>query len=456
MDNDVIAQIRSELRLDRGRDWWQTQTRCYIDSIRTQRSKIKRGEIENLVAWLRESVGDISIVDIDLFSEYITLFVQLVVNVGDQGDIQIQEDLDRAFDEAIEFFVKNKRSPVDLYLARDVHLSKSNNEIKDREVMLKNALSLSFISPGDRIRAMLTLAQYYTAISEYDLAESIFLQCQQFLEEHPEEDMYRCRFLTLRGANYFSSSQNRKQAEMLLRQACQLIEQYPEELDVIRATSTAYHYLARLAEARGDLPESLRLHIIAKEYHERCPEELGATAFIHLRIGEILTHARAFDHARDHMLESHRLFRIMRDRGSGWAQVHLGFAMLEAAQGQHKIAEYNLMKAVQISRGCHYVPGEFLGLGLLLVSYTQSLRLIAAFLTLCSIAATIIRRELQEFGRYRLFSRFISQMSRTIRRITGVFHAKQRAAQNRLLHCPCPLHTREILMESDHVSDRMH
>lgn len=239
---------------------------------------------------------------------------------------------------------------------------------------------------------------------------------------------------------HFTSFQDHPQAETLLQQACRCIEQYPEELDVVRATSTAYHYLGRLVELRGDLSEAIRLYVLSKDYQDRCPEELGATAFIHLRMGELLTYAHAFDQAHDHLLESHRLFRVMRDRGSGWAQVHLGFAMLEAALGHHKNADYNLRKALQISRDCGFLRGELLCIGLLVSSQLRSFRLLSAAVTFSAIVIAALREQWHSGNRRTLLSKALLSLSVLARRMGNLLRAKRTAQQPETVRCPCPLH----------------
>lgn len=438
MTEDSIRQKQEKLKNRRRiKEWLDKQTDEHIPVFSVSLMDIKAGDIKNAAHWLSEMVDGIENIDLDRISRFIALFVRMVTNIGGVAEEDGIVGLNRAFDAAIHFYIQSDRSPIDIYLSKFAYLGVFSNESEGRKEVLQEAIDRSAIASEDRVRAFLALAQYYTDISQYNAAIDICDRCRHILEVNPLLDRYRCRILTTIGICYFTSFQKQGQAEKILREACKLIEQYPSDPDVIRSTSTAYHYLGRLLEIRGDLSEAMNLYIIAKMYQDRCPEEILPNAFIHLRLGELLTGAGVFDHAKDHLIMSDKLFDINRNRGSGRFQANLGLALLEAAQGHHNQAKEKIKSILDDSQKTGFVRGDLLCLGFLMVLQLQHYEVRLALNTLRRIVFSILSGEIRRNNFFTLLVNLPKLFSIMMRRVGVSFWRKDRS---QLLWCACSLH----------------
>ncbi|GGL88197.1 hypothetical protein [Micromonospora yangpuensis] len=180
--------------------------------------------------------------------------------------------------------------------------------------------------------AMIAKCAYEVNISRYAAAVRTSRQLREWVERGAVDPRFECGALTHEGTALFTSFQDLAEAERLLRRAVTFAPAADTDVRVARWLATAFHYLGRIAEARGRDVDCLHHYLRGQEYQQLCPEEIEANAFLQLRLSEPLANAHLFELAYDHLRRAEKLATTGANRGSAAVQVELGHATLTAKQ----------------------------------------------------------------------------------------------------------------------------
>ncbi len=407
--------------------------RSNIAKLQDNQPSTGNDEIKQLVYQLELSIIDINAVKPSVLANYLLELTRVMSNVAIEST-----DFDKFFNIAAKFYESNKQPLTDLYIARSQYLGKVRDvESKERKEILELAVQ-SANTPEETVKALLALSSYYTDISEYNHSIEICYQCQDLVDNDPNLHKYKCKISTYLGVNYFTSFNDHSLAEKHLLAAFEMIEDYPNDLVINRVASTAYHYLGRLEETRGNLHKALSYYVTGQKHKEKCPIEFGSTAFYHLRMGELLTTARNFPQAYDHLLRSQELFRKVENRSSGWIQVNLAIAAYDSAQGKEAEALETIEKVIRDSE--NYVRGELLGLGYLLTFHVKHLNFLKIIPTLFRILRVSLsgKGELRRNNLLKLVTKLPLLVLLLLRRIRS--KSALPYSQSETLNCICPIH----------------
>lgn len=415
-----------------------------VERLRSLGSHILEGEggagemrINTLVHLLETALSNPESIDITVLTEYIMELTRLMNNAGDGVDF-----LDK-FDDAIAFYRRAGQSITDLCIAKFRYLSLTANEGEQFESLLETAQQEAK-TPEELLRVLLVLADYQTAISLYNESIATCHKCETLIDEHPCLESYRPAVLTSLGVNYFTSFSDLVLAKEYLEQGRKLAQQYRGNPRVLRSLASTLHYLGRVYEVQDQYAEAMQYYIDGQICQDQCPEELGATAFYHLRLGELLIAMQIPHHALNHLMLSQQLFRKTRNRGTGDIQIEFAIAAYYVSQSQNEDAERTIQRAIEDSRTRKYVRGELLCLGYLFFFYLKRMRIDRAFLTGTHVLQTLRSGELRRNNIAVMFRRLPTLLKILFRRLrarprTSPVGTNTRPSQ-RISACQCPMH----------------
>lgn len=433
-DTEWQARIAVE-RLNTRR--WAVHTQLLIDQARSTPARQMREDYPSFLFWMEQIAGRPAQLSPELLSAFFTELGRLAGNLGKpSGDT----DVERALDRAIEVQRRLGGDVVDLYLAKAGYLASQTTESPQRSQAIDNAVRESQPASTSRANAMVTLAAYQIEISRYDDAVRTARAIGRELPADLFHDKFRCAALLQEGVALFTSFQDIARAQVVLEQACEYADRADSQ--VTRWLATAYHFLARIAEVQQRYRDAVDLYIVGQEYQNRCLEEVGADAFIHLRIAEPLIASGLLDDARQHLEEARRLVRTGSNISSARLQVELGFATLAAADGQLGDAEATALEALRSAREVAFWRGELLCLGYLLVLAVKRRRPDKMLLVAVNILRTAVFGELRRNKLTRLLLRIPVVLPIAIRRMSR--RPRPGSVAQTVLACPCVLHNRPV------------
>lgn len=414
----------------------QTSTRAYI--------------AESLNA-LHSVLQEPDLVEPDLLVNYITEIIRFVENVGlgfDFGKIFI--------DRAINVYRDANYSLVDLYLAKANFLRLDTLENAERE-----ATFLEARSEAERrhdmeglVRVLFRLAEYYTEVSLYEKSLKACHECEQVIQrEGGHLQQFLARVYTDLGMNYTTLFRY-EQARYHFLQAKATLEADPTLLQAEfsiypgkRTMATILHYLGRIAEAEGNALGAMYYYVEGNRYQSMCPEELSASAFYHLRLGELLTSANLLEQARYHIEASQSMFDAIQFSSSGRVLVGLAWGSIYDQEGNYTRAKEYITLACTEARIKHFPRGELLCSVKLFWLELKYRHIHYALYTLIQAIIIWYRGERQRAGLQLLKKYFlqvfvmpIKLLKRSPHMVTG---AKMFNAQ--LTYCACPVHKQGVM-----------
>jgi tetratricopeptide (TPR) repeat protein len=210
-----------------------------------------------------------------------------------------------------------------------------------------------------------------------------------------------------------------------------------------RTMATVLHYLGRITEARGNLQEAMRLYVDGENYQQMCPEELSASAFYHLRLGELLISANRLDEAKDHISKSEKLFLQIQFSSSGTIQTALAWASIYDKEGQYGEAKGYMDKAIKAARARNFARGELYCLVKLFWLELKHRNVLAALDVFWQAMKTWRKGEIARNGGLNLVGQYLLQVLLTpIKLVLRSPHMVLGTAafNSSLSHCTCPIH----------------
>ncbi|WP_433077845.1 hypothetical protein ACQP1P_35660 [Dactylosporangium sp. CA-052675] len=415
---------------------WHRQTELRIGATRNSKVGEIGEEYANFVYWMRELARQPTKVDSHQLSDCVDELVRLTGNLGQPADA---EDVDAVLRDAIATQSAAGAPVSALHLARASYLGTISAESPERGQAIDAAVQTAEPDSPDWGAAMIAKCAYEVSVSRYNAAIRTARELLRAVERGLDP-IFECGALTHQGTALFTSFQDLKEAERLLLRAVAFAPQARSNVRVARWVATAYHYLGRIAEARGDDANCLSLYLLGKEYQDRCPQELEADAFLQLRLSEPLANANLLELAEDHLDEAASLARTGAHKGSAGVQVDIGYATLEAKKGNLTKAEEDGQKARQRCRDIAFRRGELLCLGFLFTIRCKRRHFLRAGLTLARIVPTLVTGELRRNNLLKLWVNIPVLFRLAFRRVSRA--VGKRPAVKTPTGCPCPLHGR--------------
>jgi tetratricopeptide (TPR) repeat protein len=423
-------------------DRWAVNVQDLIERARTTSAQQIRDDYATYVFTVGEIAAHPGMFDPDLMSDYFTEFGRLAANLGEPAN---DRGVARALDQAITLQRQLGGEIAGLCLAKAAYLGSREMESDDRLNAIHNAVDGSILGSETWANAIIALAEYQIEVSYYDDAIVTVNRLRETLPTDLFDQKFRCAALVYEGVARFTSFQDVGRARQVLTEAC-TFEARSDDLAVARWVSTAYHYLARIAEIDRRFQEAVDLYLRGKDFHDRCPEEFGASAFIHLRIAEPLIAAGNLPAARDHLDEALRLVKTSSNISSARLQVQLGYATLKAANGDLGDAERIAIDALRSAQHTAFWRGELLCLGYLLVLGIRRRRIDKVMLVGFRILRTAIFGELRRNKLLKLLTRIPVILPIAVRRMSRRSTLANDPTRSTSVECRCLLHNTTAAM----------
>ncbi|MEV6637969.1 hypothetical protein AB0M54_45335 [Actinoplanes sp. NPDC051470] len=419
------------------RDWWTNDVKGLIEAARTKKAAEIREEFPTYVFTVDEMAQRPGVVDADMLAAFFTEFGRLAANLGEPAnDRQVAEGLERA----IEVQRANHADITGLWLAKAAYLGSVEIESDERLDAIRTAVEGAPPGSEEWATAIVTLAGYQLEVSRYDDVIATVDRLRTGMPPERYRQKYRCASLVYQGMALFTSFQDVDRARAVLLEAREY-EASADDLVIARWIATAYHFLARIAEVDRQFQTAVDLYLAGQAFQDRCPEEVGSNAFIHLRIAEPLIAAGALDPAAHHIAEAQRLVKAGSNISSAWLQVKLTEATLKAAEGDLRQAEGIASGALDAARRTAFWRGELLCLGYLLVLGVRRRRPDKILVAVLRIARTAVFGELRRNGLLKLLTRVPVIVPIAVRRMSR----RPRGAGEAATRCPCALHDRPVI-----------
>lgn len=435
MTQEGRSSWAQRLQARRGTAYWAAHTRDKLRYAQTYRGRRLQEKLPSLVYWCEECVAAPEVIDADLFAEFVEHFSRVA---GNYGTVE-GADMGRALDQVIGLQQRRGQPTTKLWLAKARYRAMISLEDRQREQALDAALSSAAAGTDLWAEAILAYTWYLIDVSRYLRALRFLARLERELPTELFEGKYRCGFHTMSGVALFTSFRNLRQARLHMLEACRYEEAGRTDAQILRWIATARHYLGRIAEVDKRYQEALAHYVVGQDIQERCPEELQALAFLHVRLSEPLIALGSFDQAEDHLNRALRLFADSAEHSTGFLQAQLGFATLDAARGDVGRAMQTVETTRAKAREIGFWRGELLCLGyrITLLLRTRQYGRIPA--TAIDIIKTMRGGELGRNNAARLLMRVPTVLGVAIRRMAH--RAEREPAPGENNRCPCPLHS---------------
>ncbi|MGV9676439.1 tetratricopeptide repeat protein [Nocardia sp. NPDC003482] len=294
-------------------------------------------EAHQLIAALDDIIrSDEHEIETDTARALLTYSLTYMLDIGaDNGfDADMAQEFATAVDRLIEVLHRKRENVTDLLLTlARFHSQRSNvGDARLRTVRLALAYAET---PIERMDAMLGMAQFENDRSSFPAARRWLARCEAAASRDPQlRRLYDAVFFTRQGLTYFSS--NAARARWFFEQA---IEAGTENIDipqVKQAVAEAHHYIGRVLAQNGDLEGAAAEYMIGRKMSGT---GLSGSAYFHLRMAELLFVVGDLNHARFHLDQSDKAFKMTRNDSDGRALLAGAWAQFFLKQGDINSAE---------------------------------------------------------------------------------------------------------------------
>lgn len=288
-------------------------------------------DLENVITALRDNYNK---------NQYLQKRSQLLVKFIDKALINLDttnqwlDEIDRLIN---EYETNSINLPASLCCAKFKCLKTISVYASKAEFYIKKAIDIE-TNIYNQIDYQLELAMYYENSSQYHKMKRIADQCEILCRQNINCDRQLARTLLYLG-HYYLYTFNFEKAINYMNQAKNILltifqeKREKEQRELFKLLNNCFHYLGRVYFAEYDFPKAARFYIKAQYFLEKARDEytlsndLGATAFYHLRLGQVLEACKLIESADYHYRKSQKVFA---DCGnpSGQMQVSLARANL--------------------------------------------------------------------------------------------------------------------------------
>ncbi len=390
--------------------------------------------------------------DQKLLIGYITEVIHFVESAG------LRSEFNEAFiDRIMSVYRQAGYSLINLYLVKVKFFSAYKNEHAEQEKTLLEARKYAedFGDQEGLVRVLLSLAGYYESISHHKKSIAFCEECEKLIIRNQELKKYYPTVLKNIGINYFTLF-DLQRTKYYLSQAKELLEkdmteehERGDEYFGKRVLGTVLHYLGRDAERRGNLQAAIAYYIAGHRYQELSSEDLGAIAFYHLRIAELLISIPLLDQARDHLQKSQQ---IINDTAIAHPQVSAAWMHFYEKAGNYKKAKRCIKYAVEEARQRNTHRLELWCLLKLFLLELRHFRFHSAALVAFQILKTWHDGEFQRRGAkpFNSVSVVLLQILRQLHR----FLPGEKTSLTSIQACICPMHADTAFQENNLLMDR--
>lgn len=355
----------------------------------------------------------------------------------------------QVINEFIEEYRQSGISPShNLYIAKYRCLNQINGVTPEVDDSLSEIIA-SAINEQDTINIYIYLSEYYTATSQYKKAESILLKSEK-LALKISSDYYLSMIWANLGIHYYSQF-DFERTKKYLNLAIDKLDIVCQEkdaktvYDLLRKSSTCIHYLGRVALVENNFYRAAEYYVMSQNKLEECKiktnivEPTGATAFYHLRMGELLEASQLYESAEFHYQKSRVMFNEIM-AVTGIAQAEMALAGLSR---NFKIQEKQILDAAGKSLKIGYYRGEAMALFSLLKLYIKHRKMITALKTFYKILRSQEVRNLTNQTHVTFFivnlvlgiaKSIVSNVSNNLKPRSK----KKKSTPEMIYRCPCP------------------
>ena len=300
----------------------------------------------------------------------------------------------RAMDllQVIEQFIQDYQDfeeviPAHLYISKHYCLKHFKPLDSEAEDCLHRAIAF-YRHNREKIKVYFLLAVYYEVISEYNKMKDVLIKCESFCRKKTIHEDLLARTWVILGHYYFLKFKFYKSKKYLNQARIQLEGLCKQQMHpgLLRTLSECLHYLGRVYFEEHDFIKAASFYIEAQNVlEESCKQnsltlDVEATAFYHLRLGQVLEACQIQDSAKYHFDRSRILFN---ERGSSLSSlVHVNLALANLIEIESHDIKQNFQKQEEqiknsakqaLAKG--YSRGYLIALVQLLSLYKKNIKL---------------------------------------------------------------------------------
>lgn len=443
-----VLAIQAGFRNEKGRiDVFERVLRDHYEHLRKSDSESQEYIARSLNV-LHDVLKQPERFDLQLLTNYITEIIRFVENVG------LGFEFGKAFvDRIIPVYEQAGYPLTNLYLLR-ARLLPVDYEHTDREKAFIDAkvYAMEKNDPKGLVRVFLELTGHYTATGQFKKSILVCQECERIILSNSHLRRYYPALLAHFGIYYFTIFNAKKSRHYLLQAKEELekdvIEQHKpgDPYSNKSVLGTVLHYLGRDAKKRGDLRSAMAYYIEGHRYklssEERGVDDLGADAFYHLRMAELLISASLFEQARDHLQKSQEIINNIVVVGTANERLRAAWADLYSREGNYERARTSLKAVAEDARQrkvYHLELSYLWKLFLLEIGHVQFHR--AAF-----IVVRILKAGYNSLSLFRGFSILFIIMPK---KFIHLFF-KENNSPSSIEKCMCPIHFAGEYEEKQH------
>ncbi|ELS33396.1 hypothetical protein Pse7429DRAFT_1734 [Pseudanabaena biceps PCC 7429] len=334
----------------------------------------------------------------------------------------------------------NKSVPSNIYLAKATCLAQFYTFDSKIEICLKKSISLSK-SDLEKIEVLIRLAYYYDGIGKYTKMEKTLLYaesiCQKDFSVHVNMADIWCALGCLKFITF-----NLNSALKYFQKSLRILN-YLEEIDdnsiasmkFTKTFTTCLHYLGRIKLERYKFKECIDFYIQAEKKlsnfcnNNEITQDIGATAFYHLRLAQVLEICGVVNSADYHYQESVKLFDQKNPVPSGLSQVKLAISQ------QEKEVKESIHKNIEIG----YSRGYLFACVKLFLIYCKSLKVHLALLLIFRVFCKLLTDKTIDFNYITILIKqiFLSSYGLGIYLKLKIIQLKLVKSDELLTACPC-------------------
>lgn len=447
-----ILAIQAGFRNEKGRmDIFERVLQDHYEHLRKSDSEAQEYIARSLNV-LHDVLKHPECFDQQLLTNYITEIIRFVENVG------LGFEFGKAFiDRIIPIYEQAGYPLTNLYLLR-ARLLPVDYEHTYREKAFLDAKKyvMDINDQKGLIRVLLELTGYYTATGQFKKSLRVCQECERIVVSDSHLRRYYPALLAHFGIYYFTIFSTKKARYYFLRAKEALekdvIEPYkPEDPYSSRSVfGIVLHYLGRDAKRRGDLRSAMAYYIEGRRYklssEVRGANDVGAEAFYHLRMAELLISSSLLDQAHDHLQKSQELINNIGVVGTANERLLAAWADLYYREGDDERTRTSLNAVLEEARQRKIHHLELLYLLKLFLLEIRRVQLHRA-------AFMVVRILEAGYNSLRYVRSFpIISLSKQLLRI----FLRENTSQSSLERCICPIHFVEEEKEKDSFSlDRL-